>query len=270
MLYGTRCASLFIAPPKRFIKRNINCSPLYDRSKLSDTPLRVRPALRLASKYLMNDLRTKLIRIVEFQWPHTYDELEKRDVVLEEARKTASSCAEWPSMFLPEPAAAICLAEEFGILSITPAAYYDLLRCSASSTWDTALQKNTFDLTPGKKPARWGILPCLALHKALMLKELYEDSDRFKDWSIFTTNRSSCSNREECRVVWLAAYTDKAARIAMLKSRDPLLGIREAEERMMGNDLCPECYDLVSERAKAVKEDIWAKVRAICCPSAEA
>ncbi len=78
----------------------------------------------------MNDLRVKLIRIVEFQWPQTLDELEKRDLVLEEARKSQEECAEWPLMLLPEPAAAVSLAEEFNIQSILPAAYYDL-RCSA-------------------------------------------------------------------------------------------------------------------------------------------
>ncbi len=103
--------------------------------------------------------------------------------------------------------------------------------------------------------------------KLLVLRELFEDYER--SWSIFTHTRPTCESRDDCREVWNSIYKDKETRISTLKIRDPLLAIRETEDRMMNCELCAECYELVSRRANSVKEDIWNKVRAICCPAAQ-
>ncbi len=160
-------------------------SALFEQSKCSDTPLRVRSALLLASKYLMADLRANLIRVVEREWPHSVEDLDERDANLEDymynymGLDDAIPCNVWPIKFLPEPASAIALAEEFGISSIMPAAYYDILRCSPSYDWDeeSSVSMSPFATRKFRKPARWGCLGPNSLMKMFRLEELLESDE---------------------------------------------------------------------------------------------
>ncbi|KLO13574.1 hypothetical protein SCHPADRAFT_997222 [Schizopora paradoxa] len=249
---------------------HLSDSPFYEHSTKSDTPLRVQPALLLASKYLMNELRAKLIRIVEFQWPLDRNELERRDAILDRTKKIelGSEC-EWSHMYLPEPAAAISLAEEFNIQSIMPAAYYDLMRCSPSRDWDDALEEMPFIMDPGNylKPARWHLLPPVALLKLLKLRDLFEN--REFAWTTLWQVMPKCESRKRCREILTSIHKSKNedafTRICSLRARNPLFVIRGIEERLLVSDMCLDCNCEVEAYITTARNEIWEELCRISC-----
>ncbi len=57
----------------------------------------------MASKYLMGDLRMKLVRIVEQEWPLRLRDMEQRDGTLEKVFDNDSFIdTEWPTHLIPE------------------------------------------------------------------------------------------------------------------------------------------------------------------------
>ncbi len=80
----------------------------------------------------------------ESEWPLDVEDLGTKDQLLNDylnheddgVREDAFIFSSWPLHFVPEPASAIALAEDYDIDSILPAAYYDILRCSPRVDWD--------------------------------------------------------------------------------------------------------------------------------------
>lgn len=101
--------------------------------------------LRLATKYQVDALRSRIVRHFEADWPRTlaeWDRLESEiDSMMEEHQdeKNLEDFNQVDGLFLderlPEPAAAIRLAIEFGIPSILPAAFYTLARTTPDWHW---------------------------------------------------------------------------------------------------------------------------------------
>ncbi len=165
-------------------------------------------------EYIMTALRTHLVRFLENEWPLTVDDLEMKDQLFIEylnddnrVREEKNIFVGWPLYFVPEPASAIALAEEYDVPSILPAAYYDLLRCSPRNRWDSGVDEGRMHLMCNlDKPARWNCLSGEIFRKLYyLLDALAEESRRqFRILEDFSPDIEECPIGElgQCRPTW--------------------------------------------------------------------
>ncbi|KLO16513.1 hypothetical protein SCHPADRAFT_848101 [Schizopora paradoxa] len=246
---------------------------LCEPSAMPDTPMRLRNALHLATKYLMTDLRSKLVRILEREWPSSLEELEIRNHAFDEFPKAnmfKMSYEGWPRIFTPEPAASIALAEEFDIESILPWAYYDLTRCVASRCWDSCLSEEEGSFvetsTSRGKAARWECLSASALLRMLRIREFLngERTKRFKSYveltgAHYTVGHSSCED-SFCQLL-SEAHSEATAR----SDSDPdiLKLLRRLSMRISARpnkELCVCCRSVFLRGVYKRKDEVWREV----------
>ena len=130
----------------------------------------VRGVLRLAAKYQVDSLRTRIVQHLEEDWPTSPlawlrmcndERLYTEDC----ARYTTFNIGTFAEDKFPEPAAAIRLARDFDIPSILPAAYLKLLYADPTLDWDDL--RKTKDSSHGRsaRSARWNLLDRLDMHR---------------------------------------------------------------------------------------------------------
>ncbi len=233
----------------------------------------------MSTKYEMGGLAAKLGDIVESEWPLTLEELEDYDRSRENLEKESYCvCDEWPDRLLPEPIAAIALAEEFNIRSILPAAYYDLWRsgCSLNSNWDwdDAIKEGVFLLSGSEKPLRLHYLPKGAFDKLWHLQaaingicfHILECGPRMSTAPMILA--SACANATVCDISWRNVHTQ--IHRALLSHRDILRGFRELydesnpEERRSSYKMCPKCGQTLDKAVAAAKEGLWKELEKCC------
>ncbi len=103
--------------------------PLFKRWN-PDAPIALTPVIRLADKYLIEGLRTALMRHVISDWPCTlaaWDASEGEANAIRDTYKRSVVSNPHAVRFadqIPEPAAAIVFAREFACPEILPAVFY--------------------------------------------------------------------------------------------------------------------------------------------------
>ncbi|KAI0777476.1 hypothetical protein BD413DRAFT_180066 [Trametes elegans] len=124
-----------------------------------DTPIELSGAVRLADKYLLDTLRSSLVKRVVEDWPKTLDEWDVANGELKaivnlayRPNRPRSQTVNLPGR-VPEPASAIMFAQEFGCHEILPAAYYRLATIEIDNEWE---RKRATDSTT--LYARWTLL----------------------------------------------------------------------------------------------------------------
>lgn len=229
----------------------------------------------MASKYLMVDLRTGLISVVEQEWPLRLQDMELRDGILDDiiVNYGAYSTIEWPDQLIPEPAAAIALAEDHDIPSILPAAYYNLLRCTPTQNWELALRKTCFQgdtrflITGlGGKPARWECLSTASFMKLLRL-QYYVENAQLKHFghSLLREVPGCLSQARPCYEAWME-FLDKSRRVPVHIHKQDIFGqLRELELRMVNADMCYTCYPKYADEIQRVKATVWEGLVEISC-----
>lgn len=252
-----------------------NKSLFCETTQSSDTPIRIRDALHLASKYMMADLRAKLVRIVEREWPLTVADMEVRTQLfldlMHNSRGGAShgvcTVNAWPVNLVPEPAAAVMLAEEFGIKSIMPAAYYELSRCSPTRVW------GSFDATKySDKPARWSCLSAKALLKLYRLQTFMVGltNERFKHLSrklvVSCSFPISEDTDNECRVPWVEIVKDEGTIATSVQDRDIVMQLRAVRMRLLGSEsgMCVNCNKVLFKVLNTMSNDVWGEIQNFC------
>ncbi|KLO13582.1 hypothetical protein SCHPADRAFT_852288 [Schizopora paradoxa] len=252
--------------------------PLFQKPLFSDTPLRLRRALHMASKYLMDDLRLKLIRIVEYEWPNDLDNMEEKDRIMDDIidrHEGFFAVTHWPAHFIPEPAAAIALAEDFDIPTILPFAYYDLLRCSPGSNWDEDFDKEIedamfrFKVTKmGGKSARWDTLSANSLLKTLQLQE-YIERQYNTQFQMFRTRIYQCRRPpSECQKTWLDLLKKFGELPGSVQGRDIIRTLRDLDFELTGAEplglVCTVCRIVYSSHIYEARTNVWNGVENIC------
>lgn len=122
------------------------CSDLPYKRMDPNTPSVVSGPLRLAIKYEIEKLRTRLVHQVVADWPITIHDWDRQQAEFDAIRKQLSAAlAEGgPRTFLadliPEPASAIAFAREFNCPEILPAAFYRLSTMNISSDRETSFR----------------------------------------------------------------------------------------------------------------------------------
>lgn len=125
-------------------------------SNQSDVPFLQMGLVRLAKKYMVQDIATVIIDHVRSQWPTTSTEytawLGKRRAAISAAQSTGT-----PEPLFPEPASALVFAREHGIPSILTATYYCLSLTNPSLDFD-ALARQGAPTQRLNAAARWSLL----------------------------------------------------------------------------------------------------------------
>lgn len=115
--------------------------------------------LRLAVKYDVESVRSRIITHLEAEWPRNLQEWYEFHCALKAKQGWESMTPLYPDdvaahACFQEPVAALYLAREFNITSILPAVFYRLSTTKISD--DTAEDSTSFD--SGSTPADWGNL----------------------------------------------------------------------------------------------------------------
>jgi len=248
----------------------------YERSLESDTPRRIRPALHMASKYLMTSLQAKLVGIFESEWPLSVDDLELKDQLLfdymahgpEGVREDPNDFfCDWPLHFVPEPASAIALAEEFDIPSILPAAYYDILRCAPRKDWDRTFRwGNAYLIKTSDKPARWGCLSGKSLRKIHYLQDvLWEETENLFDL-LAGYKPKECQEEQSgrCRRAWVKLVEEIRQMPDRVQERDVLKQLRDLRVGISRNAPCSSCKYAYLGAIREHRKEMWACFEQVC------
>jgi len=249
---------------------------LSERTIYSDTPLRIRDALHMASKYLMTDLRARLVRIFESEWPLTVEALETKDQLLQDylrhdddgVRAEAFIFLGWPLHLVPEPASAIALAEDYEIKSVLPAAYYDAVRCAPRCDWDLFDWDTDYITKASDKPARWDCLSSGALRKIHRLQDLLseEAGDRFSRLRQLSFKECSDAQSGACRKVWFRLVKESRRDVpSRLLDRDLFGQLRELRIRMSRSiDICQPCRQRLLDAILKARNRAWQCIKDEC------
>lgn len=221
----------------------------------------------------MTDLCSKLVRIVEREWPVSVDDLEMKDIPFQDFAKhnhTNMGRGGWPVNFVPEPAAAIALAQEFNIESILPSAYYDLTRCTVSRSWDACVAEegNSFVETCifQGKAARWQYLSATDLLKMLRIRELL-NGERIKRFKSYFNLTGECTHPGHSQGI-CREETDRLMSEAHLESTacsdsypDVLKVLRHLRMKVrLDEELCNYCRNRFSEEIFKRRNEIWRQI----------
>lgn len=126
------------------------------------------PVIRLADKYLIEGLRAALIKHVVSDWPCTpaawYASEGEANAIRDTLKLDCASGGRFAD-HIPEPAAAIVFAREFGCTEILPAAFYQLCRIGIKEEFDNQYGPSH------KRLARWGLLDVDNLRRYLHGRE---------------------------------------------------------------------------------------------------
>ncbi len=227
----------------------------------------------MTTKYEMPDLRAKLVRIIESEWPLTLEELEDYDQRREELQKRKHDqmdgldWSDWPLHLVPEPAAAISIGSKFHILSILPAAYYDLSRCTTSNALDLPWydsedtgNSNNDDAACGR-PVRWGFVTA-AVHQNLMRVQEVKESAAFMIRQRCAADPGYyCETDYRCRDIWCKLLRKTAT---CQLHRDILKCLRDLEygegSKALLDELCQSCMDTFREKVIDMRKNVWQTI----------
>ncbi|TDL15803.1 hypothetical protein BD410DRAFT_777713 [Rickenella mellea] len=230
-------------------------SVLYDPSKLPykrynpDTPLLVKGILTLATKYEIDNLRSRIIEQIKSDWPSTlseWDLIESHNKCIQDNDHVSDE-----EIIQLEPGAAIELARLFDIPSILPAAFLQLCRTKPLNIWDRAeRESNLHDYC-----ARWDLLSSkdhLHLqHGAHMLLFPIDDALRAS---------SACRQRSQCETFlkeeWLPAF------YVIAMDRDYFCASMTCASSISKHHaLCAPCVEEVPERLMKRRGEVWDSLR---------
>ncbi len=224
----------------------------------------------MSSKYLMANLRASLIRILESEWPTTLEELEYRDRLFQDCLQRKSHGSGWPARFVPEPAAAIALAEDYDVRTILPAAYYDLLRCAPRSDWKWLERPGSYMTKQSDKPARWGCLSRKSLRKFHRLQDFLteETCNIFEYYDMWLLAELRCprsdSRSELCGKTWLQLIPSERDIPLRPQDRDLFNELRRLRFRTEKSEICYNCKRVFLKAIDDIKRDTWERIRKVC------
>ncbi|EIW56205.1 uncharacterized protein TRAVEDRAFT_50686 [Trametes versicolor FP-101664 SS1] len=122
-----------------------------------NAPILLSPVIRLADKYVVEGLRASLIKRVVSDWPCTlaaWDASEgEANAILKHRVLSGTNTGRFVDQ-IPEPAAAIAFAREFGCTEILPAAFYQLCRINIKEDFE----QTDHSYLKYKRLARWSLL----------------------------------------------------------------------------------------------------------------
>ncbi|KLO13585.1 hypothetical protein SCHPADRAFT_997231 [Schizopora paradoxa] len=242
----------------------------------SDTPERIQPALKMASKYIMTDLRAKLVHAFESEWPLKVEDLEFKDQLFIDyfthgengLRDDPGDFAGWPLHLVPEPASAIALAEDFDIKTVLPAAYYDLLRCAPRRDWNQFFgwPEDVYLPGPIEKPARWECLSAKSYKRMVYLQDVVVEEAHHRFEYLKGYKCKGCSNigPESCAEAWRSLVREVEVFPDHVRERDLLKQLRDLRVRITRERFCDSCRTKYLDIIKVQRNGFWKTFQRVC------
>ncbi|KAA1475941.1 hypothetical protein DENSPDRAFT_826677 [Dentipellis sp. KUC8613] len=257
---------------------------LYSKPLLSlkpydpNTPLRVRPLLRMADKFQIDALREHIVAQLVSDWPGSLRQWDKLESEIQAREKAAESDIFYdtddPDIDdqYPEPAAAIRLARDFDIPEILSPAFYHLSRINIEHDWDASRGldrhgKPTRVASYHRRTARWDLLE--KEDYVSVLRGRY----RFKEAAVNTLSFSRVSSRSaadkeeypclpKCNLeafsgFWRDLHSD------LKTTHDVLATLRVHVEdilSMYDGKICGFCYVHASGHIRACRVKLWERL----------
>lgn len=176
------------------------------RPSHSDTPIELRGAVKLAGKYLLDNVCAYMIRRVTMDWPTTLDAWDIAENERRGRRRMAESqyrsSADYVALAdrTPEPVVAIVFAQENGCPEILPAAFYRLASIEITDDW-SGTQPAPGSVRYPRPRARWALCEKDNLVRWIKGRQALEDYTRdvayeLKDGGMLETAPS-------CRPWWI-------------------------------------------------------------------
>ncbi|KAJ7639006.1 hypothetical protein FB45DRAFT_739896 [Roridomyces roridus] len=217
------------------------------------TPIRVRRALAMATKYEMDNLRNRIVTQVEADWPSSlaeWDRLEMEARALQEEHD-ANDEQKVDGLYLddrlPEPITAIRLSRDFQIPKILPAAVYHLSRLHVGDDWLQLRQEpNQLQLT---RTARWDLAEAEDLKMLLRVRETISDFPLVRPKA-----SNSCTSPSECR-----RWRD-TRHFIWITEKDILQVMRKFIEARPSRSLCKYCWNDAKSVIETDREELWADI----------
>ncbi len=238
-----------------------------------DTPITVAPTVRLATKYLMDTLRSHLIKKVVADWPRTLEEWNRQEAEIRAMRadRAWSMTRDNFSRVVPEPAAAITFALEFGCTEILPAAFYTLSCIDISHDWDRAQPRGGTYF----RLARWSMLESRELLRFLRgcdaLEKFCNEKRTRPDIAIERILDARCRMDPEvlndgteplptpCEAYLLSMFSV----LWRAGLRDPLQSLQDSlnsecfPRSLKARSLCSNCYSNLHEWVPKERKRVW-------------
>ena len=226
-----------------------------------DTALKLYGPLSLANKYQMDDLRGRIITIIERDWPVTLAQWEKfnsrMDIIL---KSPDNICI---SNFMPEPASAIRLALECDVPKILPAAYYHLCRIHPTKIFTDERHAN--DNSRRTLYARWNLLSTESVALCLNAHMKYNEHS-FHIRRLFTMTQQRDRDHhadgigpENCRQILLrmcdAYFSAYSLKHDLLGSLSPF----RSDSKTIRSDwgICERCATSLREEVEEIRSRLW-------------
>jgi len=170
---------------------------------------------------------------------------------------------------IPEPAAAIALAEQFDIRSILPVAYYDLLRCTPRKDWGELLEGYCI-YNMSDKPARWGCLTAKSLRKLRRLQDILIDEtyDLSMYFGTALVEGHRCpmhgSRPGECKKMWEQLVEDTVDLPLRAQERVILSELRRLWTRASKSTICHGCKRVFVKAIDDWRHGTWERIQEVC------
>ncbi|KDQ49678.1 hypothetical protein JAAARDRAFT_143067 [Jaapia argillacea MUCL 33604] len=226
-----------------------------------DTPLRIRGVLKLATKYQIEHLRSRIVKHIEADWPSTLSDWDVLEDHIESMKRRNRTSDPIFDAQLPEPAAAIRLARECDIPGILPAAFYHLSRIHPEMDWDecrsvTVPLELLSNLRKGERSARWDLLDKRDLMRLLhgIRNIQWSEVIIYESMETFT---AECTNAKGCHTI-IKSFCRRRDK----QDRDPLAYLRDrfTFSRLIADQLCDKCATTISTCVQRNRQTFWEEL----------
>ncbi|GJF00620.1 hypothetical protein PsYK624_169140 [Phanerochaete sordida] len=236
-----------------------------------NAPLILTPLMRVASKYMADAIRERIIALLEEGCPRTFEQWVRFSA---EQRALEQLYATSPDPFndgtglsdrVPEPAALVRFACDFDVPTLLPFAFYTLASIPAARTWTRPAGSPR---VASRRYARWELLDAGELARVLRGREtlsyIRENSKQWADYyfsaptflCIVPQHRRACSERVlEVEDQWLQHIARKPMHTGC---PDPLRIFEDAYYDAQAWKLCDDCTGKMRKWIREEQQrDIW-------------
>lgn len=206
--------------------------------------------LKLATKYLAETLRARIIKHLEHNFPNT---LASYDAMVSERMANVHYLQFNPVKFGPDPAIITHLAHTCDVPSLLPTAFYLLSTRRHTDDIDTIVgdPKGPNALAPS---SAWSLLTVTDLHRLMVGKERIARWLHKQLWDVL----EPCCKNKDTILLSHELFWDCAASGNVLEILNPLKSYME--DIIVEYSLCLTCSDSLKDRVSGERQEFWGNI----------
>ncbi|TDL25341.1 hypothetical protein BD410DRAFT_744091 [Rickenella mellea] len=226
---------------------------------------KIEGVLRLSTKYECRKLRKRIEQVLALDWPSSFDAWEANEIFVNELLKRSDDPYDFAET-LPDSAEIIHLANECGITSVLPAAFYNIARtpelmCQPDSHRAHGYLYSSYCRESGTQGCTSEELRRVMVGRQWLRQrawEFFAKIQRTSDERRKFCTHANVEQRHKCHSVLTEWWGSEACKF--LFGMDDLLGtLRMLIDRVGGLAMvCDECREWLVGRMKGEQIDIWS------------